>query len=69
MTIWHIASSFGTFFKVLVSCTKKNLATLHTVHLSILSFLCLKENGGYAGDDDYGPPSCLDCDVRSSKHV
>jgi hypothetical protein len=25
---WHIVCSFGTFFPVLVSCTKKNLATL-----------------------------------------
>jgi hypothetical protein len=28
MTIWYIFCSFGTFFPVLVSCTKKNLATL-----------------------------------------
>jgi hypothetical protein len=28
MTIWHIVCSFVTFFPVLVSCTKKNLATL-----------------------------------------
>jgi hypothetical protein len=28
MTIWYILYSFGTFFPVLVSCTKKNLATL-----------------------------------------
>jgi hypothetical protein len=28
MTIWHILCSFGTFFPVLVLCTKKNLATL-----------------------------------------
>jgi hypothetical protein len=28
MTIWYILCSFGTFFPVLVSCTKKNLATL-----------------------------------------
>jgi hypothetical protein len=28
MTIWHIVCSFGTFFSVLVSRTKKNLATL-----------------------------------------
>jgi hypothetical protein len=28
MTIWYILSSFYTFLKVLVSCTKKNLATL-----------------------------------------
>jgi hypothetical protein len=28
MTIWYILYPFGTFFPVLVSCTKKNLATL-----------------------------------------
>jgi hypothetical protein len=28
MTIWYILYSFGTFFPVLVSWTKKNLATL-----------------------------------------
>jgi hypothetical protein len=28
MTIWYNLCSFGTFFPVLVSCTKKNLATL-----------------------------------------
>jgi hypothetical protein len=28
MTIWCILCSFGTFFRFLVSCTKKNLATL-----------------------------------------
>jgi hypothetical protein len=28
MTIRYILCSFGTFFPVLVSCTKKNLATL-----------------------------------------
>jgi hypothetical protein len=28
MTIWYILYSFGTFSPVLVSCTKKNLATL-----------------------------------------
>jgi hypothetical protein len=28
MTIWYILYSFGTFFPVLVSYTKKNLATL-----------------------------------------
>jgi hypothetical protein len=28
MTIWCILCSFGTFFPILVSCTKKNLATL-----------------------------------------
>jgi hypothetical protein len=28
MNIWHIFCSFGTFFPVLVSCPKKNLATL-----------------------------------------
>jgi hypothetical protein len=27
MTIWYNLYSFGTFFTVLVSCTKKNLAT------------------------------------------
>jgi hypothetical protein len=30
MTIWYILCSFGTFFPVLVPCTKKNLATLAT---------------------------------------
>jgi hypothetical protein len=30
MTIWYTLCSFGTFFPVLVSCTKKNLATLRT---------------------------------------
>jgi hypothetical protein len=28
MTIWYILCSFGTYFLVLVSCTKTNLATL-----------------------------------------
>jgi hypothetical protein len=28
MTIWYNMCSFATFFPVLVSCTKKNLATL-----------------------------------------
>jgi hypothetical protein len=28
MTIWYILCSVGSFFLVLVSCTKKNLATL-----------------------------------------
>jgi hypothetical protein len=28
MTIWYIFCSVGTFFPALVSCTKKNLATL-----------------------------------------
>jgi hypothetical protein len=28
MTIWYILCSFGAYFLVLVSCTKKNLATL-----------------------------------------
>jgi hypothetical protein len=28
MTIWYIGCSFGALFPVLVSCTKKNLATL-----------------------------------------
>jgi hypothetical protein len=31
MAIWYILSSFGTFFPVLVSFTKKNLATLEGV--------------------------------------
>jgi hypothetical protein len=31
MVIWYILCSFGTFFPVLVSCTKKNLATLSRV--------------------------------------
>jgi hypothetical protein len=41
MTIWYILYSFGTFFPVLVSCTKKNMATLvpdilkHTAHLLV----------------------------------
>jgi hypothetical protein len=30
MTIWYILCSFGPFFPVLVSCTKKNLATLYS---------------------------------------
>jgi hypothetical protein len=28
MVIWYILCSFGTFFRVLVTCTEKNLATL-----------------------------------------
>jgi hypothetical protein len=28
MTIWYILCSFGTFYPVLVSCTKKHLAAL-----------------------------------------
>jgi hypothetical protein len=28
MTIWYILYSFGTFYPVLVACSKKNLATL-----------------------------------------
>jgi hypothetical protein len=31
MAIWYILWSFGTFFPVLVFCTKKNLATLFPV--------------------------------------
>jgi hypothetical protein len=31
MTIWYILCSFGTFLPVLVSCTKKNLATLAVI--------------------------------------
>jgi hypothetical protein len=33
--IWYILCSFGTFFPVLVSCTKKNLATLHQTVVQI----------------------------------
>jgi hypothetical protein len=32
ITLWYILCSSGTFFPVLVSCTKKNLATLVVVH-------------------------------------
>jgi hypothetical protein len=35
LTIWYISWSFGTLFPVLVSCTKRNLATLLTY-----TFLC-----------------------------
>jgi hypothetical protein len=28
MTIWYVLCSSGTFFPILVSCTKKNLASL-----------------------------------------
>jgi hypothetical protein len=35
MTIWCILCSFGNFFPVLVSCTKKNLATLLAAALNI----------------------------------
>jgi hypothetical protein len=31
MTICYVLYSFGTFFPVWVSCTKKNLATLFTI--------------------------------------
>jgi hypothetical protein len=49
MTIWYILCSFGTFLPVLVSCTKKNLATLlPTKNLSriIPIFLTNVEEGG-----------------------
>jgi hypothetical protein len=39
MTIWYILCSFGTFFQVLVSFTKKNLATLFGTQPNILSHL------------------------------
>jgi hypothetical protein len=35
ITIWCILCSFGTFFPVLVSCTKKNLATLSSETLKL----------------------------------
>jgi hypothetical protein len=35
MTIWSILCSFGTFFPVLVSCTKKNLATPLALYVNI----------------------------------
>jgi hypothetical protein len=34
MTIWYSLHSFGTFSPVLVSCTKKNLATLQITLLT-----------------------------------
>jgi hypothetical protein len=37
-TIWYILFSFGTFFHILVSCTKKNLATLVLEHISNFHF-------------------------------
>jgi hypothetical protein len=37
LTIWRILSSFGAFFPVLVSCTKKNLATLVNTGMRVLS--------------------------------
>jgi hypothetical protein len=38
MTIWYILCSFGTLFPVLVSRTKKNLATLtHTAQKGALN--------------------------------
>jgi hypothetical protein len=33
MDIWHISKLFGIFFTILVSCRKKNLATLHPIGL------------------------------------
>jgi hypothetical protein len=42
--IWDILRPFGAFFPVLVSCTKKNLATL----LNIMPEMIRSErNGGY----------------------
>jgi hypothetical protein len=38
MTIWYTLCSFGTFFPVLVSCTKKNLATLALEDLFVQIF-------------------------------
>jgi hypothetical protein len=43
MTIWYILWSFGTFCPVLVSCTKKNLATLV---YSVLRFHTEKNSRG-----------------------
>jgi hypothetical protein len=43
MTVWYILCSFGTFFPILVSCTKKNLATLvPTPPLHPVSNVCLQ---------------------------
>jgi hypothetical protein len=38
MTIRYILCSFGTFFPVLVSCSKKNLATLHSPAIVPMKF-------------------------------
>jgi hypothetical protein len=38
ITIWYILCSFGTFFRILVSCTKKNLATL-TADCHLITFV------------------------------
>jgi hypothetical protein len=43
MTIWYILCSFGTFCPVLVSCTKKNLATLPSSSRVIRAQKILKE--------------------------
>jgi hypothetical protein len=40
MTIWHIVCSVGAFFPVLVSCTKKNLATLEPANYQKWRFFC-----------------------------
>jgi hypothetical protein len=39
MTIWYILCSFGTLFPVLVSCTKKNLATLVYMTIFVRNFI------------------------------
>jgi hypothetical protein len=36
MTIWYILCSFDNFFLFLVSCPKKNLATLLAIFLQLL---------------------------------
>jgi hypothetical protein len=39
MTIRYILCSFGTFFPVWVSCTKKNLATLYRMVNVVFSYV------------------------------
>jgi hypothetical protein len=53
MTIWYILCSFGTFLPVLVSWTKKNLATLTTIRFQTFS------NHSHFSRDGAGLPDFL----------
>jgi hypothetical protein len=48
--IWYILCSFGTFFSVLVSCNKKDLATLRsTIRSSEMSSPSVEKNAKIVG--------------------
>jgi hypothetical protein len=52
MTIWYTLCSFGTFFLILVSCAKKNLATLarSSIHTMDNVLLCLRFQSQFRAD-------------------